>query len=348
MITKKLFIIVAATFLVVACGSTSGRSSRSTAANGSTSNSVPTTHQNPRSGSGGGLWDMLAQSKVAKEKRLKYLAERDARLEAELARGTEQLDPETRRKFVLWWSQFIEMKPEWLQNRFKWRAMGQDAREILGENLIIAMVRAWEHNNGLVYKSARSELFEMPGEAIPYLVSGLAARQGDAITRKHCVDMLGWYGAKAIPAVRKAYARAETVEARLDLLRAVKGMKSLGAPDSVFFLSAVVNTEEDFRLRLAAIQGLGLTENDKSIPLLIKSLSDDDLSVRKFSAGSLGHFKGDQVIEALILCMEKSEAKRLPENREGEVAGNCRHSLRIATGQNFKRAGHWRNWWNQR
>ncbi len=339
---KQLSFLVAvalALVVVTSCGTDSGRNPRD-------SEKASARSQDDQA-SGSGLWDMLARSERDKGQRHAWEKARERRLQAQLAKGMEQIPQEQRQNMVRWWQEFITMNPAWLKNRHNWRAYGKDAREILTENLIIAMVRAFENNNGPIYKRARSELFDLSEEATPYLVSGLANGRGDAVTRKHCVEMLGWYGAKAIPEISAAYSAADR-DSRLDLLRAVKAMGPLGAPQSIPFLKRALQREDDYRLRLTAIQALGLSEDMGSIPVLIESLRDDDLSIRKFGAGTLGHFKSDEAIVAIIELLERTEPRILPENREIEVAQNCVHSLRAMTGENYRRGAQWRRWWNRR
>ena len=335
-----LVLVCACFALTFSCGSNSNRGGeRAPDRDRDTSSS--------QRGNGGGLWDMLANAERDKAARVEWEQQRDRKLRAQLAKGSAALPPAQRRNMINWWQEFIRMDPAWLEHRFEWRAYGQAAREILAENLIIAMVRAYSKNNGPIYKRARSELYDLSREATPYLVSGLADGRGDAVTRNHCVEMLGWYGKKAIPAITDAYGDAQR-NARLDLLRAVKAMGPLGAPNSIPFLRRALDREDDFRLRLTAIQALGQSEDPSSIPLLIDCLEDDDVSIRKFGAGTLGHFKSNEAILALIELLERTERRMTSDNREGEVAANCNHSLRTMTGANYKRAAQWRRWWNRK
>ncbi|MFT7620559.1 MAG: hypothetical protein ACI97A_004216 [Planctomycetota bacterium] len=338
----SLVLAVAIVSIVVSCGSDSSRSSRNGDAAPDRSGSDSSSEAN-----GSGLWDMLARSEQDKARRQVYEKEREIRLRAQLEKGMAQLPAEQRDNMIRWWREFIELKPEWIEHRHLWRAYGNDAKEILAENLIIAMVRSYSKNNGPVYKRARSELYDLADVATPYMVSGLADGRGDSVTRTHCVEMLGWYGAKAVSAISDAYSDAGR-DARLDLLRAIKAMGPLGAPESISFLNRALSREDDFRLRLTAIQALGASEDLRSIPALIDCLDDDDLSVRKFSAGTLGHFRTDEAILALIETLEKSERRMLPDNRESEVVVNCIHSLRTMTGESYRRGAQWRRWWNRR
>lgn len=327
------------------CGSDSGRSSKDgTSARNHRDDQTRDENNRPN---GSGLWDMLARSEQDKAQRKASEEARETRLQAQLQKGMAQLPDEQRNNMVRWWQEFIRLRPEWIEHRHLWRAYGKEAREILAENLIIAMVRAFEKNNGPIYKRARSELFDLRAEATPYLVAGLADGRGDAVTRKHCVEMLGWYGGSAVEQIDDVYSNAGR-DARLDLLRAIKAMGPAGAPQSIPFLRNALNREDDYRLRLTAIQALGASEDPRSIPLLIECLDDRDISVRKFGAGTLSHFKTDEAILALIKLLERSERSVLPENREGEVVQNCIHALRAMTGQSFRRGAQWRRWWNRR
>lgn len=337
-----LLVMVAMASLLFSCGTDSGRASTS-----NDSARERSASSSDSSGGGSGLWDMLARSEEEKARRQPLQRERENRLRTQNAKGMAALPADQRENMIRWWQEFIELKPSWVQSRHLWRAYGNDAKEILAENLIIAMVRAYSKNNGPIYKRARSELFDLADVATPYLVAGLADGRGDSVTRTHCVEMLGLYGAKAVPAISSAYSDAGR-DARLDLLRAIKAMGPLGAPQSVSFLTRSLRREKDYRLRLTAIQGLGASEDPRSIPALIDCLQDDDVSVRKFSAGTLGHFRSDEATLALIEALENSEKRRMPGNRENEVVANCIHSLRSITGESYRHGAHWRRWWNRR
>lgn len=338
---SSIFFLLVVALLASACESSGGRADTGAGARGDTPRLEESRSQ------GAGLWDMLDASRKEKENRLRLERAREGRMRDEVEKGMAQVPADQRDKMMLWWGEFLRGDPGWVQHRHDWRSFGPEAREILVENLLIAMVKAYEQNNGVVYRRARSELYELPTESTPYLVAGIAERMGDAAVRMHCVEMLGLIGRPALPAIGKTY-RSRSPEIQIELLNAVKEMGPLGAPDSVAFLEKALDDADDYRVKLAAIQALGTSQDRRSIPVLVRCLRDDDVSVRKFAAGSLGYFKGTEPVPALIDALERAESRRAAGNREGEVADNCRNSLVILTGQRFRRASEWRRWWNAR
>ncbi len=289
------------------------------------------------------------------EEERRRTAERRARegrrrenLAAESARGREAFSPEAQRKMETWWKEFLRNDPQWLTDRFEWRALGHDAREVLVENLLMVLVRAYEQNNGAFYQRARSELFELSATSIPYLVGALEVQAGDSVLRKHCVELLSFIGKPALKPIMKAWHRTGDRGAREDLLAAVQGMGSRGAPESVPFLVDVVEDSDDIRTKLRAIEGLGRSRDPRAVAPLLDYLEDDDISFRKFAAASLGGFKGRRVIEGLIDALDRAERRAGLSDREGEVAINCRRALKASTGRRFKTASEWRRWWRRR
>ncbi|MCA9319533.1 MAG: HEAT repeat domain-containing protein [Planctomycetes bacterium] len=298
-------------------------------------------------GSGAGIWNMLADERKNKAARIAANRERQQSLAEQMERGREQFSPEVRRKLETWWSQFIRQDEAWLQSRYEWRALGEAEREVLVENLLIVMVRAYEQNKGEHFKRSRAELFEMGPTASPYLVAALAHGQGDAVIRRHCSELLGLIGRPALPSIERAYGRAD-LEEKMDLLAAAASMGTSGAPDSTSFFEDIVDDADDIRLRLRALEGLGKSRDSGGIPCLLRSLRDDDVSIRKFAAASLGGYPPERVAPALIDAMEAAERARRLNAREGEVVRNCARALKASTGQRFDRASEWRQWWSRR
>ncbi len=335
----KTFLLTLAVALLAACETTS-----STAPSDSES---PTTSRATRE-SGGGLWNMLEEERRRTAERRAREGRRRKNLAAESARGREAFSPDAQRKMETWWKEFLRNDPKWLVDRFQWRALGHDAREVLVENLLMVLVRAYEQNNGAFYERARSELFELSETSIPYLVGALEVQAGDSVLRKHCVELLAFIGKPALRPIMKAWERTDDRGAREDLLAAVQGMGSRGAPESVPFLVDAVEDSDDIRIKLRAIEGLGRSRDPRAVEPLLDYLEDDDISFRKFAAASLGGFKGRRVIEGLINALERSEKRAGLSDREAEVALNCRRALKASTGRSFKTASEWRRWWKRR
>jgi HEAT repeat protein len=298
---------------------------------------------------GDGLWAQLDQSRRAKESRSAGQAERRARLEGQLERGRAQVPAAQRRKMEAWWKEFLKDDPRWLNSRVEWRGLGSDPQEILVENLLIVVVRAFETNQGRLYQRARAELFDLAEPAIPYLVNGLAGDHGDDVTRLRCVEVLSDIGTPALPALFKAYEDSDEDRPRLSLLRAIAAMGEHAKGRSTEFLAGVALDEDlDFRLRLSAVEGLGATRDKGAIQPLLGCLRDDDLSVRKFAAAALSSFRTRSSIGGLVEAMVLAEQNRARNPREAEVIANCRRSLKRVTGRNFNSTRQWQAWWQTR
>ena len=298
-------------------------------------------------GGGTGLWDLLEQSARRKEVRVRKNRAWQEAFDAELARGKEQVPVALQRKLERWWTHFVRLEDEWLEVRHLWRDEGPLAIEILVENLLISMVRSYELNKGLLYRRARSELYELAEYSTPYLVSGVVAAQGDAVIRRHCIELLGLIGKPALEPLVTAY--PQTVEkVKLDIIRSVVEMGELGAPDSTPFLITVVRKETNFKLRIAAIQGLAKNGDVGSIPMLIGCLSDDDVSVRKFSAAALARYRDERMIEPLVVCLARAETGLGEDLGELDVRTNCLRTLRQVTGERYKSSREWRQWLRRR
>jgi hypothetical protein len=294
----------------------------------------------PNRETGGGLWEQLRESRVAKDKRMQAQAHDLERTESERSR----VPAELRTKLETWWHEFVNLDPTWMDSRERWRKEGAQAKNLLIENLIILMVRSYDVGNGILYKRACGELAEWSALSTPYLVQGLASESSDEVVRQHCAKVLGMIGVGALPQIRAGYDDAGDSKVRLHLVRAAREMS---APEAVDFLIDVVERESDFRLRITAIEGLGKALDPRALPVLIACLRADDVSVRKFAGGYLGGFGAKSAVDPLIACMRDAEAKALLDANEAEVASNCSSSLRFITKQKFSRANQWEAWWQR-
>lgn len=332
-------VVVLTSFL--SCGTTSSRTDTTPERGPSRRD---TASSSSRGESGGGLWDMLAEERKRKEASVAANRERERKLRVQNERGRAQVPPEQRRQMETWWNWFIQDDDRWIQARHDWRALGDDATTILVENLLIAMVTAYDNNKGVYYKKARAELYELQDRSTPYLVAALSGQHGDDVVRNHCVELLGLIGKPALGPLTSSYRKAG-VRARVDILRAVAEIGPEGRPGSTRFLARVVRDEDDFRPRLAAVQGLGKGRDSAAVPVLVECLRDGDLSVRKFAAASLGAFRSeDRVVDPLIACLAAAEKRFGAGERAEEVGENCVRSLRRITGQRYTRARDWQAW----
>ncbi|MEE9393801.1 MAG: HEAT repeat domain-containing protein [Planctomycetota bacterium] len=295
-------------------------------------------------GAGGGLWQDLDDSRSRKENRVRRSREKRKALDAQIARGRAQVPAATRNKMEVWWKQFLAQKPAWERSRRQWHALGPRAKDILVENLLIVVVRAYEGNQGILYKRARAELFEIKKSALPYLVAGLSGTYGDDVIRKHCIQMLSDIGRESVAPIRRAYDDADD-RGRIDLLKAVSAMGEHGAPESVEMLAGPARNGGDFKVRLVAIEGLGASRHKAAVPVLLDCLKDSDVSVRKFAAAGLSNYRQPRVASALIAAMARAERARGAGNREQDVVTNCRRSLRRLTGKGWKTSRDWSAWW---
>ena len=285
---------------------------------------------------GGGLWDQLRRSRQVKERRIR---DRKARSER-VARTRERFSPDATEKMEKLWARFMLMEPTWAEGRDEWRMLGDRALETFAENVIIMMVRSYDIGNGILFKHAQRELVELKDQSIPLLVGGLAGSHGDNVIRDHCKTVLATIGQPALGALQEAYEGADAG----GQLAITSAISRLAVPESVPFLGKIANTGGDFRLRITAIEGIGRAGGPEHAVHLIPCLSDEDISVRKFSAGYIGGMGSRNAVRPLIKCLAAAESRNL-RGRELEVAQNCRRSLRQLTGERFTRSTDWRDWW---
>ena len=334
------FLVVLLLGFVPACGSKEGSSSTQTQPEAREAASQ--TRE-----SGGGIWNMLAEERSRKAERAERNRARQDSLAAGAASGRARFTPEQLSQMDAWWRQFLSADVAWLDSRYAWRKLGPEAREVLVESLIVAMVRGFESNGGPLYQRARAELIEMGDDSAPLFAAALGQRLGDDVLRRHCVEMLGLIGRKGLPPIRREYAAARG-KARADLLAAAAAMGRDGAPETTAFFCQVIDDSDDFTSRLRAIEGLGKSRDPDGIPRLIRCLGESDASIRKFAAAGLGGQSDARAVAALIGALEAAERKARGDGQEAEVAHNCRRSLWASTGQRWDTAEQWRRWWSRR
>ena len=271
----------------------------------------------------------------------------EGRLRTKMERGRASVPAELRDKIESWWQLFMDRDPSWVDARAEWRKLDNSSVNMLVENLIILMVRAYDVGNGVMYKAAIGEIIEFKDRATPYLVTGLANDNGDDVIRTHCVQALSLIGKDAMPSIVDAYDDADRF-GRRHLLRAAAKM---AVPEATPFFQSVVDSESEFQPRITAIEGLGRSADPRGLPTLVTCLGDEDISVRKFAAGWLGNYgrqNGRPAVAGLIDCLGRAESAANAGNREGEVAANCQRSLRRITGRRWSNATQWREWSRQR
>ena len=283
-----------------------------------------------------GLWEQLRRSRQLKEQRMRG---RKARAER-IARTRERFSPEVTNQMEALWARFMLMEPTWAEGRDEWRSLGSRALETFAENVIVLMVRAYDIGNGVLFKHAQRELVELQDQSIPLLVNGLAGSHGDNVIRDHCKTVLATIGKPALGELQGAFDGADPS----GQLAVTGAISRLALPESVPFLGTIATTRGDFRLRITAIEGIGRAGGPQHSVHLIKCLTDDDISVRKFSAGYIGAMGSKKAITPLIRCLASCEAQDF-RGREQEVAQNCRRSLRQLTGERFTKSSDWRDWW---
>lgn len=340
------FVAILATFVVAtSCGTTSEGAKPASGRKASAAASEPEViDQRPENReSGNSLWDQLHQSRVDKDQRIAN----QQRLEERREVGRAQVPGELRTKLESWWSNFVQLNPMWIDQRELWRKEGPQAANLLVENLIMLMVRAYDVGNGVLYERAIVELVEWSDHAARYLVDGIGQSKSDDVVRQHCVTCLGRIGQAGkpiLPALVAAYEAADDVKARNWILRSVARIASF---DATPFLVRVVEREKEFQVRIVAIEALGKSLDPRGLEPLVACLADQDISVRKFASGYVGGFKDRRAVGPLVACMKKAEEAALAEPRESEVALNCSSSLRFITGQRFRRSSEWEEWWRQ-
>ena len=328
----RLFMVVTIALAVVipACSSSSGTNRDDTSRTASPSGVA---------GSGSGLWEQLAVARARKEKRV----ERRKALEARLDMSGQPFARGEREQMVDWFEKFVVDDPTWPELRGEWLDFGPGPSRILVEFLLITMVRSWDQRQQSVYRRSQGELIELSEFSEPYLVAAVERGFGDDVIRNHCIATLGLMGDSAIPGLQSAYDRAPRKQ-KYHVVRALSGMES---PENVEFFGDVIDDEDDFQLRIAAIEGLGRTTDPQAVPILTRCLSDEDVSVRKFAAAYIGSFRKRSTVQPLIDCMARAEARRGPDNGEADVVANCRQSLRLMTKQRFRTAREWNAWWSR-
>lgn len=323
---------------------TGGGSSGATRNSGATSAPTSGTEQ-------GGLWGQIQRDLVARAARR---GESEVR-EAAVARGAADLAPGLKERIDRWWAAYTrrpwevdsrldprrggrpsadrllqarkQIQADWLEARAAWEAEGEGPRNILAENLIRWYVVAFDASDGYEVERTRQELLRLKPVVIPYLVEGLASGTADDVVNKRIADLLAWFGPEVVPPLSDAFARAEPKRGRWALARALKQVR---APQVIpVFVRLAEDPDEDYRVRIEALEGLGKLADPETLPTFLRCLDDRDSSVRKFAASWCAALKRkDQVLlEALVKTLERDFGQN-----EG-VAREVVQALQYLTGE---------------
>ncbi|MEW6525625.1 MAG: HEAT repeat domain-containing protein [Spirochaetota bacterium] len=81
------------------------------------------------------------------------------------------------------------------------------------------------------------------------------------------------------------------------IIKALINAKNLG---DMRGLQHIVHNEENRSLRIYAVYALGVIRDERTLPLIIESLDDEDFRIRAEAAAALSQFKGKNVVISLL------------------------------------------------
>ncbi len=268
-------------------------------------------------------------------------AEREARARRgpapDTQAGASELPAGWKDRFDRTWRLFLDGDAGWPAARDEWARQGPQAKNILIENLLRAYVGGRDLANGSLHFRAKEELGRERTIATAYVVEALRAAGGDSVVRNLLGELLVYFGDDTVPAIQTAYADAEDTRAQQSLARTLKLMKSVRA---LPVLSEIATGNEDFVVRLEAVEGLGRLADPRAAAPLRQCLGDRDPSIRKFAAGWLGgtNDRSRSTVDALYSTWTSAQA-----DGEPEIAAASRKSLAHLLGRDYgSNTGAWR------
>jgi HEAT repeat protein len=168
-------------------------------------------------------------------------------------------------------------------------------RSVFGQGDVTkkSTVRKWE--------TARRELVAIGKPAVPFLVYGLYA--GDAVERMNCQNTLVAIGPLAADDLSRALDCGDG-ETRRHAATALGRIRA-GAPKAK--LQEMATTDPAWMVRAAAAEALGNIVDRKSVPVLVRCLSDAHPHVRAYACIALGKIGDPAALRALERAMLSDE-----------------------------------------
>ena len=157
------------------------------------------------------------------------------------------------------------------------------------------------------------------------------------------VEGLGHTGEpKAVPALLKLATKSKYVPVRFEALRA---LGSCGGKEVVTDLLPML-TEEDWRLRMAAAEGLGRTGEREIIPQIAKLIGSTETPIVVESATeAIGALGGKTAVEPLIECLRVGRLRARNKARH-LLIGIARDEFRQKKDY-FTDPNAWASWWKK-
>jgi hypothetical protein len=177
--------------------------------------------------------------------------------------GAKELPPGWKAAIDAAWVKFLKDDPTWPQARADLIALGPPAPLILTENLFRAHVLAFDAEDRRLFMRTRLEILERRGDAVPFLVAGLASGGGDTTVRNLSEDLLAAMGDAAAEACVAAWPTTADERGRRSLARVMKKSKSRAAVER---LVAIAGSDAPFATRLEAVEGLGEIADPRGFP----------------------------------------------------------------------------------
>lgn len=143
------------------------------------------------------------------------------------------------------------------------------------------------------------------------------------------------------PAVLLAASRDPDLEVGVIATEALRERYARGEIPTQEMIARATDHSLDVRVRVSAMNGLGLVANPDAAETLVRMLAAGDLAERRSAAILLVHQDPDVAMPALIDALADAD---------DVVRGNALESLRVrARGRDFGTdAAAWRRWWRSR
>lgn len=193
------------------------------------------------------------------------------------------------------WAIYMAREPTWPDAREEWIQMGEEARQVLLDNLFLELSRTtdtFELDQGQMprWERARRELVYLRSDAIPFLIEALrffadAERRDPVMLDRVTLALAGLDVYEEMVSLLEDDASSERLR-----YYSVQTLLKGADPRNPEMLARVARQDPDWQLRSLAIRGLAEQEelSGEALHALIQASSDEDRFVRSSAVQGLG------------------------------------------------------------